>query len=382
MCLQVISYEVSLKGGNGLPVRWITSLLTLLAVLAHCYRFFTDFVFKVYAFIERNQKNTLLDDLNDPFSLQNLSKMWAVARLARLFAITLKMHPWLLWTFLVETVVLAVHSPPLAFDTFSSVQASGAAALYTNETFVISFMCLRLYILPKMVRAYVANRYSSAKYACCLVASTYLLPPCLDTKLSRSSAAGYVTLHRYWMGLKLSKATTDGKMSVWFAVKVLLHENATIILMITLVMLLVAGGEQPVSLAEVIPVSPRTAYAMRVFELGMREFAMMDSMWVMLLSVSTVGYGDLFPETDYGRFVLVIHQVMGVVVLSTLVAVLQSKLSLSNRHVLPAMALLSLISYLVVLCSHSSSQRKSSGYKCGSRQCNLPKIHLNCTCLP
>jgi hypothetical protein len=59
----------------------------------------------------------------------------------------------------------------------------------------------------------------------------------------------------------------------------------------------------------------------------------MDSIWVILLSVSTVGYGDIFPETDYGRFVLVLHQVAGVVVLSTLVAVLQSKLSLSNRYV-------------------------------------------------
>jgi|LauGreDrversion4_2_1035121.scaffolds.fasta_scaffold2947386_1 voltage-gated potassium channel len=71
---------------------------------------------------------------------------------------------------------------------------------------------------------------------------------------------------------------------------------------------------------------------MRLFELGMREFAMLDSIWVILLSVSTVGYGDIFPETDYGRLVLVLHQVIGVVVLSTLVAVVQSKLSLSNRR--------------------------------------------------
>ena len=71
---------------------------------------------------------------------------------------------------------------------------------------------------------------------------------------------------------------------------------------------------------------------MRLFELGLREFFLMDSIWVILLSVSTVGYGDIFPETDYGRFVLVLHQVAGVVVLSTLVAVLQSKLSLSNRY--------------------------------------------------
>ena len=126
-------------------------------------------------------------------------------------------------------------------------------------------------------------------------------------------------------------------MTVWFAIKVLLHENAMLVLIVSLIILLAAGGEQPFTPAVLAPGSiltpHHTAYAMRLFELGIREFFLMDSIWVILLSVSTVGYGDIFPETDYGRFVLVLHQVAGVVVLSTLVAVLQSKLSLSNRCV-------------------------------------------------
>ena len=172
----MLSYELSLSGGNGLPLRWLTSLLTLLAVLVHCYRFFTDFMFKVYAFIERNHKNTLfVDDLNDPYSLQNLSKMWFVPRISRLFAATLKIHPWLLSSLLIETVVIAVHSPPITFDAYPFVQASGLAATYTNETFVVSFMCLRLCMLPKVVRAFIANRYSSAKY---------VLSPCNSSPFS------------------------------------------------------------------------------------------------------------------------------------------------------------------------------------------------------
>ncbi len=71
---------------------------------------------------------------------------------------------------------------------------------------------------------------------------------------------------------------------------------------------------------------------MRLSELGLGDFAMMDSMWVLLLSTTTVGYGDLYPVTDAGRVVLVLNQILGVVVLSTLVAVLQSTLSLSNRY--------------------------------------------------
>jgi voltage-gated potassium channel len=73
-------------------------------------------------------------------------------------------------------------------------------------------------------------------------------------------------------------------------------------------------------------------YVMRLSELGLGDFAMMDSMWVLLLSTTTVGYGDLYPVTDAGRVVLVLNQILGVVVLSTLVAVLQSTLSLSNRY--------------------------------------------------
>ena len=78
-------------------------------------------------------------------------------------------------------------------------------------------------------------------------------------------------------------------------------------------------------------------YVMRLFELGLGDFYMMDSMWVLLLSTTTVGYGDIYPVTDAGRVVLVLNQILGVVVLSTLVAVLQSTLSLSNRFVCDAL---------------------------------------------
>ena len=150
------------RRADALPVRWITTVLTLLAIAVHCYRYFTDFVFKIYAFVEQNQKNTLLDDESDPFSFHNLSKMWVGSRFARLCAVTLKMHPGYMFSFLSELLILSVHSPPMTFDTFWSIQASGQSALYTNETFILAFMCIRLYILPRVVRVYVANRYSGA----------------------------------------------------------------------------------------------------------------------------------------------------------------------------------------------------------------------------
>jgi voltage-gated potassium channel len=76
-----------------------------------------------------------------------------------------------------------------------------------------------------------------------------------------------------------------------------------------------------------------TGYVLRLFETGINQFLMIDSLWVLLLSVSTVGYGDIYPITDAGRTVLIMNQILGVLVLSTLVAVVQSKLSLSYRYV-------------------------------------------------
>jgi hypothetical protein len=72
-------------------------------------------------------------------------------------------------------------------------------------------------------------------------------------------------------------------------------------------------------------------YVLRLFEMGVQHLPMMDSVWIVLLSVTTVGYGDLYPKSDAGRIALVCFQLCGVVVLSTLVAVIQSTLSLSNR---------------------------------------------------
>jgi hypothetical protein len=104
---------------------------------------------------------------------------------------------------------------------------------------------------------------------------------------------------------------------------------------------------------------------MRLFELGLREFHIMDSLWCLLVSVSTVGYGDITPKTDGGRVVLVINQMLGTLVLSTLVAVIQSKLSFSNRCLLQLQS--------QALCSHACLQRKSPSDQRGPSQ-GIPVI--------
>jgi hypothetical protein len=79
--------------------------------------------------------------------------------------------------------------------------------------------------------------------------------------------------------------------------------------------------------------TPCAGYILRLFEIGAQDVTIMDSLWILLMSVSTVGYGDVYPITDGGRCVLIAFQIFGVVLFSTLVAVVQSKLSLSNRYI-------------------------------------------------
>jgi len=125
-------------------------------------------------------------------------------------------------------------------------------------------------------------------------------------------------------------------MSTWFTVKVLLHENAVVTLVLAFFILLVLTGDHPERNLEYLSeiwTHVCTGYILRLFEMGVTELVMIDSLWLLLLSVSTVGYGDIYPVTDAGRTVLIMNQILGILVLSALVAVVQSKLSLSHRYV-------------------------------------------------
>jgi hypothetical protein len=165
--MQVLAHEVTLQGiTDGTSINYCTTFLTLLALGVLCYRFFSDLSFKMYEFLERNRKNTIDDDTSDPFSHLNLDALWFGARIARIFAATLKAHPSLLPVFLAEFVILGIHSPPLTNSTvFISKVSKGDVAVLRIETLLVSFMCLRLYVLARVLRSHVANRYRGAKYA-------------------------------------------------------------------------------------------------------------------------------------------------------------------------------------------------------------------------
>jgi hypothetical protein len=74
------------------------------------------------------------------------------------------------------------------------------------------------------------------------------------------------------------------------------------------------------------------AFLLRIFEQPLKEvsgqeFSYSNSIWNVIVTMSTVGYGDFFPKTTLGRLVGVIICLWGVVVVSIFVVTVTNMLS-------------------------------------------------------
>jgi potassium intermediate/small conductance calcium-activated channel subfamily N protein 2 len=73
-------------------------------------------------------------------------------------------------------------------------------------------------------------------------------------------------------------------------------------------------------------------FLMRLFEQPLKEpsdqdFSYANSFWNVIVTMSTVGYGDFFPKTHFGRFVGVLICLWGVVVVSIFVVTVTNMLT-------------------------------------------------------
>jgi hypothetical protein len=170
---QVMGYEIKLGGGDGATFAWVTSVLTLLANLVLCYQFYANVAFKIHDFLDRHEMFAVQQDAIDPYSISSLSSLWFGTRILRLVTATLKLDPIFFARFIVELAICSIHAPAMTYRTVLVVQASGEAAAYTSETYLLAIMFLRLYVLGKVARSHVALRYSSAK---CVLPLLPLLP--------------------------------------------------------------------------------------------------------------------------------------------------------------------------------------------------------------
>lgn len=53
-------------------------------------------------------------------------------------------------------------------------------------------------------------------------------------------------------------------------------------------------------------------------------------MWIHMITIFTVGYGDYYPKSHIGRFIMVVTAFQGVLLLSLVVVTLNNNLEFTN----------------------------------------------------
>ena len=56
----------------------------------------------------------------------------------------------------------------------------------------------------------------------------------------------------------------------------------------------------------------------------------LNALWLIIITVFTVGYGDIVPETDLGRFIAVLAALCGLILTATLIGLVHQYLTLNN----------------------------------------------------
>jgi len=81
------------------------------------------------------------------------------------------------------------------------------------------------------------------------------------------------------------------------------------------------------------------SYVIRIFErpyyyeMGTLEFGTIgSSVWFVIISMTTVGYGGMFPSTVPGRACTIVAVLIGAVILSVLISVIDKSLTLEDKQ--------------------------------------------------
>jgi potassium intermediate/small conductance calcium-activated channel subfamily N protein 2 len=76
-------------------------------------------------------------------------------------------------------------------------------------------------------------------------------------------------------------------------------------------------------------------YLIRVCERGVPDTAferVWNGGWVTILNMTTIGYGEIYPVTHFGRFAAIVSCIIGVFLLSLFVVALSNTVELSRNE--------------------------------------------------
>lgn len=183
---------------------------------------------------------------------------------------------------LLELFANSIHCPPGVNHEFVSTQLGGTLTISINELCACA-MLVRVYLILKLFRHFTKWTSPKAKDFC----RQFGIEP-----------------------------------SPLFAVKAMLKEKPFHLLV-------------PLILLSILVFS----LSVRIFERGfLSESSQQDysyiwnSMWLVMLTMTTVGYGDFFPRTHFGRFIIVLACLWGIFLISLMIVTLTNFILFKNEE--------------------------------------------------
>lgn len=178
---------------------------------------------------------------------------------------------------IIECAVCIIHPAP-GLEYFVTVEARGRVSVYNCESVLVTIMFLRLYTVWRHFREWLFARYTSKNF----VSRMNDVP--MDSKLAM-------------------KAILDDKP----------YQTIALFFFIAVFVLayLVRIAESPVNLQHVY---------------------FWNQLWLIVVTVTSTGYGDLYPLSHLGRFVCFLAMMVGIVLTAILIGVTSSKLALNANE--------------------------------------------------